>query len=78
MSHAVLGMIQMPGFPINSIESNAREHATAPGLGEHTDETLRRFGLSESEIAALLRSTSMPAPREAISTSARTATEPAR
>jgi crotonobetainyl-CoA:carnitine CoA-transferase CaiB-like acyl-CoA transferase len=60
MPHPSLGTIRVPGFPINSIESNAREHATAPGLGEHTDETLRRFGLSEAEIDALLQSTSVP------------------
>jgi crotonobetainyl-CoA:carnitine CoA-transferase CaiB-like acyl-CoA transferase len=56
MSHPALGTIRVPGFPINSAECNAREHVTAPGLGEHTDETLRRFGLSESEIDAPLRS----------------------
>lgn len=58
LSHPSMGTIRVPGFPINSIESNAQEHATAPGLGEHTDETLRRFGLSEQEIDALARPTS--------------------
>jgi crotonobetainyl-CoA:carnitine CoA-transferase CaiB-like acyl-CoA transferase len=61
MSHPSVGTIRVPGFPINSVESNAREHAAAPGVGEHTDETLRRFGLSDREIDALLLTASTPA-----------------
>ncbi|WP_454019883.1 CaiB/BaiF CoA transferase family protein [Azospirillum sp. Marseille-Q6669] len=54
MSHPALGTIQVPGFPINSRESNAVPHAPAPALGEHSADILASFGFSRGAIAELL------------------------
>jgi crotonobetainyl-CoA:carnitine CoA-transferase CaiB-like acyl-CoA transferase len=55
MTDPLLGTIRVPGFPINSIESNARQHSVAPSLGEHSYQILRRFGFDEEEIATILK-----------------------
>ncbi|HYF88044.1 CoA transferase [Azospirillum sp.] len=54
MNHPALGTIQVPGFPINSRESNAVPHAPAPALGEHSADILASFGFSRGAIADLL------------------------
>ncbi|OYD84778.1 CaiB/BaiF CoA transferase family protein [Azospirillum brasilense] len=54
MSHPALGTIQVPGFPINSRESNAVPHAPAPALGEHSVAILASFGFSRGAIAELV------------------------
>lgn len=54
VEHPTLGTIRMPGFPINSVESNALPHAPAPALGEHSREVLGRFGFDEPEIERLV------------------------
>lgn len=54
MSHPALGTIRVPGFPINSRESNAVQHAPAPALGEHSADILASFGFSRGAIAELL------------------------
>ena len=54
MSHPAFGTIRVPGFPINSRESNAVPHAPAPALGEHSADILASFGFSRGAIAELL------------------------
>ena len=50
MEHPTHGTIRTPGFPINSVEENARPHAPAPARGEHSREVLSRFGFRSDEI----------------------------
>jgi crotonobetainyl-CoA:carnitine CoA-transferase CaiB-like acyl-CoA transferase len=38
----------LPGSPVHSMPSLVDPRGPAPGLGEHTDEVLRRFGLSRA------------------------------
>lgn len=58
MTHPVLGKVPMVGSPVRL--SNHPEHhsvrTAAPLFGQHTDEVLRRFGLSDDEIHTLTRS----------------------
>jgi len=54
IAHPTLGKVRMPGFPINSVESNAQPHAPAPCLGEHSREVLRRSGFEQTEIERLV------------------------
>ncbi|MNM76704.1 Succinyl-CoA:(R)-benzylsuccinate CoA-transferase subunit BbsF [compost metagenome] len=53
ISHAALGTIRMPGFPIDSAVSNAAPMQPAPACGEHTRAVLRDLGYADSDIAAL-------------------------
>ncbi|MGO4765663.1 CoA transferase [Cupriavidus sp. 2KB_3] len=53
ISHAALGTIRMPGFPIDSAVSNAAPMGPAPACGEHTRAVLRDLGYADSDIAAL-------------------------
>jgi crotonobetainyl-CoA:carnitine CoA-transferase CaiB-like acyl-CoA transferase len=50
IEHPRHGTIRTPGFPINSIEENARPHAPAPARGEHSREVLSQFGFGSDEI----------------------------
>jgi crotonobetainyl-CoA:carnitine CoA-transferase CaiB-like acyl-CoA transferase len=50
------GPLRMPGFPINSRESNALPHRAAPALGQHTRDVLRAAAVAEREIDALMAS----------------------
>jgi crotonobetainyl-CoA:carnitine CoA-transferase CaiB-like acyl-CoA transferase len=54
MAHPIAGVVRVPGFPINSRESNALPHAAAPGLGEHSIEILEVYGYSAREIDELV------------------------
>jgi crotonobetainyl-CoA:carnitine CoA-transferase CaiB-like acyl-CoA transferase len=54
MDHPALGTIRVPGFPVNSRETNAEPHAPAPALGEHSAQILGSFGFSAREIADLV------------------------
>jgi len=54
MAHPELGTVRMPGFPINSFETNRVGHSYAPALGEHSTMILSEFGFSEDEIRVLV------------------------
>jgi len=54
LSHPTLGTIRTPGFPINSVESNAVPHAPAPSCGQHTHEVLAQCGFGDGDIAQLI------------------------
>ncbi|CAN7772419.1 CoA transferase [Variovorax sp. LjRoot290] len=54
--HPAHGMVRMPGFPVNSVEMNARPHRAAPACGQDTSRVLREAGFSEEDIAGLIRS----------------------
>lgn len=55
VEHSDHGAIRMPGFPVNSAESNAHLHRPAPACGQHTREVLRGAGLTSEEIECLVR-----------------------
>ncbi len=52
-THPTRGPIEMVGQPIAFEGEPFVIRSTAPGLGEHTDETLRGLGMDDSQIAAL-------------------------
>jgi crotonobetainyl-CoA:carnitine CoA-transferase CaiB-like acyl-CoA transferase len=54
LPHPTLGTIRTPGFPINSVESNAVPHAPAPSCGQHTHEVLAQCGFGDGDIAQLI------------------------
>lgn len=45
---------RVPGFPVNSRESQSLPHRAAPVLGQHTTEVLAELGFSAAETTALL------------------------
>ncbi|MDM0021854.1 CaiB/BaiF CoA transferase family protein [Variovorax saccharolyticus] len=46
------GTLRMPGFPINPhTENSDRKDHCAPGIGEHTEEVLRAFGISLEKVS---------------------------
>ena len=51
--HPVLGRMRTLGSPIKLSDTPADPSRRAPLLGEHTEEVLREFGLSDAEIAAV-------------------------
>jgi formyl-CoA transferase len=51
--HPVLGRLRTLGSPIKLSETPADPSRRAPLLGEHTEEVLREFGFSDSEIHAV-------------------------
>jgi crotonobetainyl-CoA:carnitine CoA-transferase CaiB-like acyl-CoA transferase len=51
--HARHGAIRMPGFPVNSVQANARPHRAAPACGQDTRQVLRESGFSDEDIDAL-------------------------
>jgi crotonobetainyl-CoA:carnitine CoA-transferase CaiB-like acyl-CoA transferase len=51
--HPVLGRLRTLGSPIKMSETPADPSRRGPLLGEHTEEVLKEFGFTESEIAAL-------------------------
>jgi crotonobetainyl-CoA:carnitine CoA-transferase CaiB-like acyl-CoA transferase len=51
--HPVLGRLRTLGSPIKLSETPADPSRRGPLLGEHTEEVLREFGFSDSEITAL-------------------------
>ena len=51
--HPELGAIQMPGFPINSVEWDAQPSIPAPSCGQNTREVLVGVGYNDRDIAAL-------------------------
>jgi len=53
VEHPVHGTLRMPGFPVNSEQSNAARHEPAPRCGQHTRLVLRDAGYSDAQIDAL-------------------------
>ncbi len=52
----VRGATRLVGQPVNLNRTPAQIRASAPDAGQHTDEILRSFGLSDAEIAGLRQS----------------------
>jgi crotonobetainyl-CoA:carnitine CoA-transferase CaiB-like acyl-CoA transferase len=55
VDHPVHGPVHMPGFPVNSRDSNALPHRPAPARGQHTLEVLREHGFEDDAIAELVQ-----------------------
>jgi len=53
VEHAVLGPIKVLGTPIKMSDTVASIRTAPPTLGQHTDNVLAEFGLSEDEVADL-------------------------
>jgi crotonobetainyl-CoA:carnitine CoA-transferase CaiB-like acyl-CoA transferase len=53
--HPLHGRLRMPGFPVNSVQANARPHRAAPACGQDTRRVLRDAGYADAEIDDLLR-----------------------
>lgn len=51
-----VGPVTLPGFPINSVQENARPRRAAPRLGQDTREVLRDCGVDAAVIERLLDS----------------------
>jgi benzylsuccinate CoA-transferase BbsE subunit len=51
--HPVIGTYKDIAAPVYMTQTPGNRHDAAPTLGQHTDESLRRYGVSESELAAL-------------------------
>lgn len=56
VDHPKAGKIKLPGVPIKMSESQGEVRTAAPMLGQHTDEILKEFGLSEEELNILKNS----------------------
>jgi len=54
VSDPAAGTVRMPGFPINSEESNRLPHAPAPRRGEHSREILVGAGYGVAEVQGLV------------------------
>ena len=59
VDHPVAGKTKMPGVPVKMSETQGEVRTPAPTLGQHTDEILREFGLSDEEIKELKESGSI-------------------
>jgi crotonobetainyl-CoA:carnitine CoA-transferase CaiB-like acyl-CoA transferase len=56
VEHEALGAVKSLGSPVKlSAPEGAVGGAGAPRLGQHTTEVLRESGLSDTEVAALIR-----------------------
>jgi crotonobetainyl-CoA:carnitine CoA-transferase CaiB-like acyl-CoA transferase len=49
VSHSSIGLVQIPRLPIRLEKTPAAVQTGAPVLGEHTDEVLKRYGVTEQE-----------------------------
>jgi crotonobetainyl-CoA:carnitine CoA-transferase CaiB-like acyl-CoA transferase len=54
MDHPDFGTVRVPGFPINTRETNAEPHMPAPAPGQHSAAILSSFGYSPRDIADLI------------------------
>ena len=53
IEHPTLGRMKSLGSPLKMSATPTNPRRRAPMLGEHTEEVLREYGFSESEISAL-------------------------
>lgn len=65
------GEIRMPGFPVNSEESNAVPHRAAPDCGQDGAQVLLDAGYTETEIAALRQAGVLHLPKQHAASCAR-------
>ncbi|MFN8526146.1 MAG: CaiB/BaiF CoA-transferase family protein [Chloroflexota bacterium] len=52
VKHPKLGKLKLSGHGLNLTRTPGKFHTAAPDRGQHTDEVLREFGYSDSDIAA--------------------------
>jgi len=55
VDHGEAGPVRMPRLPVRLSKSPPSIREAAPALGQHTAETLRRFGVEDAELEELLR-----------------------
>lgn len=55
LTHPVVGVRDYQTMPIHLDRTPGRDHSAAPTLGQHTDDILTEFGISEAERDALRR-----------------------
>jgi len=53
VEHPAHGTLRVPGFPVDSVQANARPHRVAPSCGQHTRQVLRQVGFDDKELDAL-------------------------
>lgn len=53
VEHPVAGKMKVPGVPVKMSKTPGAVETPAPLLGQHTDELLKEFGITEEEIAEL-------------------------
>ncbi len=64
-TNSIAGKLRMPGMALGDRNAQSRVHRGPPAIGEHSCEVLAAFGLSQSEIDALLASGAVVQRKEA-------------